>query len=56
VHVKAVKTGPRIGTRIVITEGLSPGDRVIVDSGQPTEGTRVATRPFASDAAPAGAR
>jgi multidrug efflux pump subunit AcrA (membrane-fusion protein) len=44
--VKAVKTGPRIGTRVVVTEGLSPGDRVIVDSGQPSEGTRVTTKPF----------
>ena len=46
VHVKTIKTGPRVGTRWVVTEGLSPGDRVIVDSGQPAEGTKVTTKPF----------
>jgi membrane fusion protein (multidrug efflux system) len=49
VHVKLVKLGPRIGTRLVIAEGLSPGDRVIVDSGQPTEGTKVTTKPYVAD-------
>ena len=50
VHVKAVKTGPRVGTRWVITDGLAPGDRVVVDSGQPAEGTKVTTKPFVQDA------
>ena len=54
VHVKAIKVGPRIGTRWVVTEGLSPGDRVIVDSGQPNEGTKVTTKPFAEAAVPGG--
>ena len=46
VQVKAIKTGPRVDTRWVVTEGLSPGDRVIVDSGQPAQGTKVVTKPF----------
>jgi RND family efflux transporter MFP subunit len=56
VHVKAIKTGPRIGTRWVITEGLSPGERVIVDSGQPAEGTKVTTRPFDTDGGSRGGK
>jgi RND family efflux transporter MFP subunit len=54
VHVKAIKTGPRVGTRWVVAEGLSPGDRVIVDSGQPADGTKVTTKPFTTT--DAGAR
>lgn len=54
VHVKAVKIGPHIGTRWVITEGLAPGDRVVVDSGQPNEGTKVTTKPYVAGAAPGG--
>ena len=54
VHVKAVTTGPRVGTRWVITEGLAPGDRVVVDSGQPAEGTKVTTTPFVQDAGARG--
>ena len=46
VQVKTIKTGPRVATRWVVTEGLSPGDRVIVDSGQPAQGTKVITKPF----------
>jgi membrane fusion protein (multidrug efflux system) len=49
VQVKAIKTGPRVDTRWVVTEGLSPGDRVIVDSGQPAQGTKVVTKPFVAD-------
>ena len=49
VQIKAIKTGPRVDTRWVVTEGLSPGDRVIVDSGQPAPGTKVVTRPFVAD-------
>ena len=54
VHVKPVKTGPRIGTRWVITDGLAAGDRVVVDSGQPAEGTKVTTKPFVQDAGARG--
>ena len=54
VHVRAVKIGPRIGTRWVIAEGIAPGDRVIVDSGQPSEGTKVTTKPFVDSTAPGG--
>jgi membrane fusion protein (multidrug efflux system) len=46
VQVKTIKTGARVDTRFVVTEGLSPGDRVIVDSGQPAQGTKVVTKPF----------
>jgi membrane fusion protein (multidrug efflux system) len=54
VHVKAIRLGPHIGTRLVITEGLAPGDRVVVDSGQPSEGTKVTTKPYVAGAAPGG--
>jgi membrane fusion protein (multidrug efflux system) len=54
VHVKSIKTGPRVGTRTVVEQGLSPGDRVIVDSGQPAEGTKVVTKPYAADPGPRG--
>ena len=54
VHVKAIKTGPRIGSRWVVEQGLSPGDRVVVDSGQPAEGTKVTTKPYTPDAGARG--
>jgi membrane fusion protein (multidrug efflux system) len=54
VHVKTIKTGHRVDTRWVVTEGLSPGDRVIVDSGQPAQGTKVVTKPFVADAGARG--
>ncbi len=50
VHVKTVKTGAILGTRILVVGGLAAGDRVIVDSGAPAEGTKVTTRPYAPDA------
>jgi len=50
VHVKSVKTGAVLGTRILVVGGLAAGDRVIVDSGAPAEGTKVTTRPYAPDA------
>jgi RND family efflux transporter MFP subunit len=56
VQVKTIKTGARVDTRWVVTEGLSPGDRVIVDSGQPAAGTKVVTKPFVADAGARGGR
>jgi RND family efflux transporter MFP subunit len=50
VHVKTVKTGATLGTRILVLSGLAAGDRVIVDSGAPAEGTKVTTKPYAPDA------
>jgi membrane fusion protein (multidrug efflux system) len=49
VRIRAIKTGPRIGSRWIVEEGLAPGDRVIVDSAQPAEGTKVTTKPFVQD-------
>jgi membrane fusion protein (multidrug efflux system) len=53
VHIKTIRTGPRVGSRYVVEEGLAAGERVVVDSGQLPEGTKVNTKPFAADA-PAG--
>jgi membrane fusion protein (multidrug efflux system) len=50
VHVKTVKTGAILGTRILVVGGLAAGDRVIVDSGAPAEGSKVSTKPYAPDA------
>ena len=57
VQLRAVQTGARIGARWVITQGLTAGDRVVVDAGQLAEGLVVKTTPFgeAQDAAPARA-
>lgn len=46
--VRLVKAtlGPRVGSRRIITGGLAPGDRVIVDAPQLLEGTLVTTQPF----------
>ncbi len=52
--MKTVKTGATLGTRILVLSGLAAGDRVIVDSGAPAEGTKVTTKPYAPDAAGRG--
>lgn len=61
VTIRPVKTGERYGTLWEITEGLKPGDRVIVQGGQRTrEGSTVKVKEWtapapqiASDASPA---
>ncbi len=46
VRVVKAALGPRVGSRRIITGGLEPGDRVIVDAPQLVQGTLVRTRPF----------
>ncbi|MHA3770321.1 efflux RND transporter periplasmic adaptor subunit [Verrucomicrobiota bacterium sgz303538] len=47
VSVRSVKAGERIGTMWVINEGLSPGDRVIVEGTQKArDGASVAPKPW----------
>jgi RND family efflux transporter MFP subunit len=46
VQIRPVQTGARIGARWVITQGLSAGDRVVVDAGQLAEGLVVKTTPY----------
>jgi RND family efflux transporter MFP subunit len=55
VQVKTVTLGERIGSRWIVEKGVEAGDRVIVDSGQLTPGTKVGTKPFVTETA-AGAR
>jgi membrane fusion protein (multidrug efflux system) len=50
VHGYMVKTGATRGTRNHLVSGLGAGERVIVDSGAPAEGTKVTTKPYAPDA------
>ena len=50
VQVRRVVPGARVAGRWVITEGLSAGDRVIVDAGQLAEGAKVTTRPWTEQA------
>jgi membrane fusion protein (multidrug efflux system) len=45
VHIRRVTLGPRSDNRWIVQNGLEPGARVIVDSPQIAEGTRVTTRP-----------
>jgi membrane fusion protein (multidrug efflux system) len=51
VQIKAVTLGEQIGSRWIVTKGIEPGDRVIVDSGQLAPGTKVGTKPFATETA-----
>jgi membrane fusion protein (multidrug efflux system) len=55
VQVRTITLGERIGSRWIVEQGVAAGDRVIVDSGQLSPGTKVATKPFVTDTA-AGAR
>jgi len=54
VAIRAVKVGPRVGTLWVITEGLKPGERVIVAGLQNVHAGAV-VKPLPVDAEPAGA-
>jgi membrane fusion protein (multidrug efflux system) len=51
VQVKSITLGERIGSRWIVEKGLEAGERVIIDSGQLAPGTKVGTRPFATDTA-----
>jgi membrane fusion protein (multidrug efflux system) len=47
VHIKTVKTGAQIGQEWLISSGLEPNDRVIVEGTQKVkEGTVVEPEPF----------
>ena len=47
VLIRPVKTGPRVGTQWVITEGLNPGDKVVVEGLQKVRsGMLVAPKPL----------
>jgi RND family efflux transporter MFP subunit len=51
VQIKSVTLGDRIGSRWIVQKGLAAGDRVVVDSGQVAQGTKVTTKPFNAEAA-----
>jgi membrane fusion protein (multidrug efflux system) len=47
VKVLAVTLGNRVGNRWIVTSGLEPGARVVMDAPQLRDGTTVTTKPFA---------
>jgi len=52
-HLRAVKVGPRVESRWIITEGLKPDDVVVVEGVQKVrEGTKVHPTPFVPAATP----
>lgn len=54
VEIKAVETGPRVGSLWVVEKGLSPGDRVIVEGLQKVRpGMEVKPEAAAAEGAPA---
>lgn len=53
-HIRMVQVGPPVGAERVVTDGLKPGERVIVEGFQKVkEGTVVSPSPFGAAAAPA---
>jgi len=50
VSTRAVKLGDRLGTRWIVTQGINPGDRVVVEGAQVNDGTVVTPRPFGEEA------
>ena len=51
VQIRKVEVGPRIGAQWIITSGLGPGEKVIVEGLQKvTEGTLVKPEPAPSKA------
>jgi RND family efflux transporter MFP subunit len=55
VQVKSITLGDRIGSRWIVRKGLAAGERVVIDSGQLAPGTKVTTKPFTAEPAPAAA-
>lgn len=54
VEVKAVQTGPRVGSLWVIEKGLAPGDKVIVEGAEKVRpGMEVSPKEAAAEPAPA---
>jgi membrane fusion protein (multidrug efflux system) len=53
ISVRTVTLGNRIGGRFIVTDGLEPGDRVVVDAPQLRDGQMVKTRPYVDAAEPA---
>jgi membrane fusion protein (multidrug efflux system) len=51
VRTRTVKTGQRIGSRWLITDGLEPGARVVVEGAQTRDGTVVNPQPYRPPAA-----
>ena len=53
-HIRMVQVGTPVGVERVVTAGLKPGERVIVEGFQKVkEGTVVVPSPFGAAAAPA---
>jgi RND family efflux transporter MFP subunit len=48
VSTRVVKMGDRVGGRWIVTQGLEPGARVIVEGAATRDGATVAPRPFAA--------
>jgi membrane fusion protein (multidrug efflux system) len=56
VEIKAVQTGPRVGSLWVVEKGLAPGDRIIVEGLQKVKpGMEVKPEAVPAEAAPAAA-
>ncbi len=55
VEIRTVKAGERVGSLRVISEGLSPGERVVVEGTQKVkQGTLVASKPFTDNSPGSG--
>lgn len=50
VTTKLVKVGQRVGSRWLVTEGLSAGQRVVVDGASTKDGQRVTVKPYVAPA------
>jgi membrane fusion protein (multidrug efflux system) len=56
VEIKAVETGPRVGSLWVIEKGLAPGDRIIVEGASKVQpGMEVNPKAVPAEALPAAA-
>ena len=50
VNVRTVKVGDRVGSQWIITDGLKPGERVVVEGAQRLRhGMQVNPKPYASE-------
>ena len=50
VTTKLVKVGQRVGSRWLVTAGLSAGQRVVVDGASTKDGERVTVKPYVAPA------